>query len=426
MKASHGTLNPNGFDVELWLFEQGIGAGGSVRSKPAAPAVKLAEFVGHPVERWRQRIRDAVLARVPDPAAAGVLAALAIGNQAAIDHEGWDLFRVTGVAHLMSISGLHVTMFAWLAGGLVARLWRFSPRLMLACPAPMAALWAGWVAAAGYSMLAGWGVPAQRTVWMIGTVVALRTIGLRWPLHAVLLAAALAVALLDPWALMQPGFWLSYGAVALLVASEPAQAAAVPATTPNWRSRLWVHVRGGVRTQTVATIGLAPLSMVFFQQVSLVGFAANLVAIPLVTLLITPLALLGIVLPPLWPLAAWLVQGLTAYLQLLSGLPLALWTAAAAPPWAIASGVLAAVLAVLPWPWRLRWLALPLAVPLLAPVVARPPAGQYELVAADIGQGTAVLLRTRRPSAAVRHRPADRARCRCRQPRAAAAVACPR
>jgi len=111
LRAPHGTLNPNGFDVELWLFEQGIGGTGSVRARPETPAVKLAENAGHPVERLRQRIRDAVLARVDDAAAAGVLAALAIGNQAAIDREGWDLFRTTGVAHLMSISGLHVTMY---------------------------------------------------------------------------------------------------------------------------------------------------------------------------------------------------------------------------------------------------------------------------------------------------------------------------
>jgi competence protein ComEC len=395
LRAPHGTLNPNGFDVELWLFEQGIGGTGSVRARPDTPAVKLAENAGHPVERLRQRIRDAVLARVDDAAAAGVLAALAIGNQAAIDREGWDLFRTTGVAHLMSISGLHVTMFAWLAGALVRRLWCLSPRLLLAVPAPRAALWGGWVAAASYSVLAGWGVPAQRTVWMIGTVVALRHAGVRWPLHAVLLAAAVAVTVLDPWAVMQPGFWLSFGAVALLVASEPVRGEESVQPT-GWRARGWHTVRDGFRTQAVAAVGLAPLSLVFFQQISLVGFAANLVAIPVVTLLVTPLALLGVLLPPLWLLGAWVMKLLSGYLQLLAGLPLAVWSAAVAPPWAVACGLLAAVLAVLPLPWRLRLLAVPLVLPLLAPHVQRPEPGRFELVAADIGQGTAVLLRTHR------------------------------
>jgi competence protein ComEC len=394
LRAPHGTLNPQGFDVELWLFEQGIAGTGSVRARPEAPAVKLAERVGHPVERLRQTVRDAILARVADPAAAGVLAALAIGDQAAIDRPGWDLFRITGVAHLMSISGLHVTLFAWLVGGLVRRLWRWQPRWMLACPAPTAGRWAGWAAAAGYALLAGWGVPAQRTVWMIGVVVLLRTRGLRWPLHAVLLAAAVVVTVFDPWAMLQPGFWLSFGAVALLVASEPVQGVAPPSAA-GWRAGLWQAVRNGFRSQTVATIGLAPLSLAFFQQISLVGYAANLVAIPLVTLLITPLTLLGVLLPPLWAVAAWLVQGLSAYLQALASAPAVVWSAAAAPAWALAAGLLAALLAVLPLPWRLRALALPLVLPLLLPAVERPAEGRFELVAADIGQGTAALVRTR-------------------------------
>ncbi len=394
LRQPHGAFNPNGFDLELWLFEQGIRAGGYVRSRPDAPAVKLADTASRPVEALRQAARDAIMLRVADPAAAGVLAALAIGDQAAIERAEWDLFRITGVAHLMSISGLHVTMFAWLAAAVIGRLWRLSPRLVLACPAPQAARWGGLMCAAGYSLLAGWGVPAQRTVWMIGIVVLLRGSGLRWPLPAVLLAAAVAVTAFDPWALLQAGFWLSFVAVGLLVASEPAHAEVLVAPE-GWRARAWQTLRAGLRTQAVATIGLAPLSMVFFQQVSLVGFAANLVAIPVVTLLIAPLALLGLLLPPLWALDAWLVQGLITFLQALAAAPWVVWSAAAAPPWAVACGLLAGLLAVAPLPWRLRAWALPLMLPLLAPPVARPAAGQFELVAADIGQGNSLLVRTR-------------------------------
>ena len=392
LRQPHGTLNPHGFDLELWLFEQGIGANGSVRSRAGDEAQKLHDTSGHFIDRARQDWRDAIRAHISDPAVAGVLAALAIGDQAAIEREDWDLFRITGVAHLMSISGLHVTMLAWLAALVVGRLWRLSPRLLLACPAPAAARLSGLVAAAGYALLAGWGVPAQRTVWMIGTVVLLRQAGLRWPLPAVLLAAALVVTLIDPWALLQAGFWLSFMAVALLMVSEPTQSVNVQPT--GWRARALHSLRDGLRTQAVATVGLAPLSLVFFQQLSVVGFAANLVAIPVVTLLITPLALLGLLLPPLWSLAAGLVQMLTVMLQWLAAAPYALWHAAVAPPWAVACGLLAALLAVLPLPWRLRWLALPLMLPLLLPPVQRPEAGSFEMVAADIGQGTAVLLRT--------------------------------
>ncbi|HSQ73209.1 MAG TPA: DNA internalization-related competence protein ComEC/Rec2, partial [Rubrivivax sp.] len=397
LRQPHGSLNPHGFDLELWLFEQGIRASGTVRSAPGAVAERLADGAAHPVDRLRQDLRDAVHRHVPDTAAAGVLAALAVGDQAAIERDDWDLFRVTGVAHLMSISGLHVTMFAWLFGSIVAWLWRLWPRGMLAVPAPLAARWAGLAGAVAYAVLAGWGVPAQRTVGMIAAVVLLSSLGLRWPLPRVLLAAALAVALADPWALLQPGFWLSFVAVGLLVGSEPARGGDRRAPLGSrWHERVWCAMRAGLRTQAVATVGLAPLTMIFFQQVSLVGFVANLVAIPLVTLLITPLALLGLLLPPLWGLAAALVQGLTAGLQVLASWPLAVWTAAAAPPWAVAAGLLAGALAVLPLPLRLRLLAVPLMLPLLWPPVDRPAEGQFELLAADIGQGTAVLVRTQR------------------------------
>jgi competence protein ComEC len=154
-------------------------------------------------------------------------------------------------------------------------------------------------------------------------------------------------------------------------------------------------VQSGLHTQAVATVGLAPLTLLFFQQVSLIGFVANALAIPLVTLAIVPLALAGALLPPLWLLAGWLVQALTATLQALAGAPWALWLAAAAPPAVVALGLLGGVLAVLPLPWRLRLLAVPLLLPLLWPVVTVPPPGRFETVVVDVGQGTAVLVRTR-------------------------------
>lgn len=393
LRQPHGAVNPHGFDAELWLFEQGLRAGGSVRSRAGDPAVKLADDAGYPVEQLRQTLRDRINARVADPAAAGVLAALAIGDQGAIDRGDWALFRVTGVAHLMSISGLHVTLFAWLAGRLVARLWRLHPRLPLLQPAPTAGRWGGLLLAAAYAVLAGWGVPAQRTVVMLAVVVALQGRGRRWPAVPVLLAAAWVVALLDPWALLQPGFWLSFGAVGLLMLSDGG-AAAPPPADEGLRARLWRAVRGGLRTQLVATVGLTPLTLVFFQQVSVVGFVANLVAIPLVTLLITPLALAGTLVPLLWQPAAWATAALLQGLALLAQVPGALWSVAAAPAWAGAAGLLGGALLVLPLPWRLRLLGLPLLLPLLAPVVPVPAPGRFELVVADVGQGTAVLVRT--------------------------------
>ena len=393
LRRPHGNLNPHGHDLELALFEQGVGAVGYVREGPLAPRL-LDTAAGHPVARLRQAVRDAIQRQVPDPRAAGVLAALAIGDQSAIGREDWALYRDTGIAHLVSISGLHVTMFAWLAGLLLGLAWRLSARACLWLPAPLAARWGGLLLATAYAVLAGWGLPSQRTVLMLMLVTVLSSLGRRWPWPWVLVAAAVLVSLGDPWALLQPGFWLSFMAVGLLMASDAAQAQPRLADD-SLRRRFFGALGQGLRTQWTATLSLTPLSLLCFQQVSVVGLLANLVAIPLVTLLITPLALLGVVWAPLWLLGAWLVQGLGWFLAQLAGWPAAVWQVPVAPLWAQAAGLLAALVVVLPWPWRLRLLALPLALPMLLPPRALPGPGSFELVALDVGQGTAVLVRTR-------------------------------
>lgn len=387
LRQPHGLRNPHGFDLELWMFERGLRASGSVR--PGARRLETTAW--RPIARWRQQLRDEILRRVDDPRAAGVLAALAVGDQAAIDTDDWEVFRITGVAHLMSISGLHVTLFAWLAAAAVRRAWRVVPAAMLAWPAPDAARWCGLALALAYALLAGWGVPAQRTVLMLATVTVLRSTGWRWPWPLVWLASGSAVTLLDPWALLQPGFWLSFVAVGLLMGSDPARAAAHDPGRARWRRA----VVSGLRTQAVATVGLTPLTLLFFQQVSVIGALANLLAVPWVTLVVTPLALAGVFVPGAWAAGALAVRGLTALLEAMAAAPAAQWTAAAAPAWAALAGLLGGALLVMPLPWRLRLLGLPLMLPLLAPHPSRPPEGEAQIVAADVGQGTAVLVRTR-------------------------------
>jgi competence protein ComEC len=400
LRQPHGNANPYGFDYELSLFEQGVRATGSVRAKGAVLPEMLASSAAYRVQRLRQTVRDAIGVQVSDARAAGVLSALAVGDQSAIDNEDWQVFRTTGVAHLMSISGLHVTMFAWLASLVMMWLWRRSTHLMLCWPAQHAARWGGVTAAFAYAVFSGWGVPAQRTVYMLAIVALLQTAGRRWPWPGVLLAAAVVVTALDPWALMQPGFWLSFMAVGLLLACGAAYAPSLQGQAlPGWRGK-WRDVRNalasGLRTQVVATLGLAPLTLLCFSQISLVGFFANLVAIALVTLVVTPLALLGVVWPALWSVGAGIVHYFVLALQWLGSSPSAVWNVAVAPWWAQLAGLLAAATLLLPWPWRLRALAMFLVAPMLIPPVLRPEQGQFEVLAVDVGQGTAVLVRTRR------------------------------
>ncbi len=379
LKRAHGLANPGGFDAELWLFEQGLRASGVVR--PGGTKLQAAPWWS--IDAARQRLRNAIHAHVADPGMAGVLAALSLGDQNAIAHADWNLFRDTGTSHLISISGSHVVLLGWLASALVAPLWRRSRWLCLRVPAPLAARWVGVVAALAYALFAGWGVPAQRTVWMLASVAALKTLGLRWPWPLVLLGAAVIVTAVDPWALMQPGFWLSFGAVGLLMATG-----GDVATT--WRARL----KAALRTQAIATVGLAPLSLICFSQLSLVGLLANLVAIPVISFVLTPLALLGGLFAPLWSLAAVVVHGLMAWLQWLLAWPAAVWWLPAAPVWSQGLALLGAVLVVMRLPWRLRLMGVAMMLPLLWPAVPHPAAGEFELLAPDVGQGNAVLVRT--------------------------------
>ncbi|WP_436128308.1 DNA internalization-related competence protein ComEC/Rec2 [Acidovorax sp. LjRoot117] len=397
LKAPHGLRNPHGFDYELWMWEQGVQATGYVRAGPKDEApVLLGSTWQHPVERARQAVRDAIIERLvhdghsDDPTRAriaGVVAALVTGDQRAIDRADWDVFRATGVAHLMSISGLHITLFAWLAALAVRALWRRSTRLCLRAPAQSVALAAGVLLAASYALFSGWGVPAQRTVIMLAAIALLQLSGRRWPWPQVWLLACAAVVMADPWALAHAGFWLSFVAVGVLFATNSIAGGAHGSSGGG-------HFRSLLREQWVVTLALTPLGVLLFGQVSLVGFAANLVAIPWVTLVVTPLALGGVLWAPLWSLAALALQPLAALLQWLAQWPWAVVFLPVAPLWAGVAAVAGGALLATRLPWRLRLLALPLLWPLLAWQPARPAAGQFELLAADIGQGNAVLVRT--------------------------------
>ena len=397
LKAPHGALNPHGFDYELWLWEQGVGATGHVR----ATASDLSpQRLGWDPWRWldrtRQAVRDAILARAGEPGADDertralrVVAALVTGDQGAIERSDWDRFRATGVAHLMSISGLHITMFAWLATTLLQAAWKRSARagwrLCLWWPAPLAGALGGLLLAAAYAAFSGWGLPAQRTIVMLAVVTLLRLGGLRWPWPTVWLLAAAAVVAGDPWALLQPGFWLSFVAVGVLFAGG----SRTPAPGLGGRAR------GLLREQMVITLALSPLGLVLFGQVSLVGVVANLAAVPWVTLVVTPLAMVGVFLAPAWELAVASLAPLSWLLDALLALPVVQAAVPAGPAWVVLPALAGGGLLVLRMPWAWRLLGLPLVVPLFLWQPVRPAPGAFELLAVDIGQGNAVLIRTR-------------------------------
>jgi competence protein ComEC len=406
LRSPHGNANLHGFDVELWLWSRGIGATGHVRDGRRDPPPELRDPANsYTLAAARQHVRDAILDRVADPRAGGVLAAILLGDQSAIDRADWELFRVTGVAHLMVVSGMHVTLFAWMATALVAALWpwlgRFFPGVLLAAPTPIASAWGGLALGLAYALFSGWGLPAQRSVAMLFVVAILRLGARRWPWPQVWWCALVAVLVVDPMALLQPGFWLSFMAVGVLLATGQGLPGGSAAALVADRSavRRWALQLGGAFwrmacTQAVITVALAPLTLLLFGQFSVASLAANLVAIPLVTLLVMPMALLGVLAPPLWDLAAWLVQGLGLGLAWLAQWPWAAVYRPMAPFWMAAAGVVGGLLLIMRWPWPLRSAGALLLAPALLWQPARLAPGSFEVLALDVGQGSAVLVRT--------------------------------
>lgn len=388
LRRPHGNVNPHGFDYEAWLLERGIGATGYVRPDPAPERLGQRRAMRDRIERAREAVRDRFLTVLGTTPASGVLTALAVGDQQAIANEEWRLFQRTGVTHLMSISGLHVTLVSSLVAWLVAALWRrtpgLSPSLCLWLPARRAAAAAAVVAALAYTLLAGFAVPAQRTFYMVAVVAAAFWSG-RIVSPGRTLALALGVVLAaDPWAVLAPGFWLSFGAVALIFF------VAAGWSSPEGRLVQWARIQWAI------TVGLAPAALLLFGQVSVVGPLANAAAIPLVSAIVTPLTLVAAALPvdALLGLAAWFVERLLEFLEWCASLPLAVLERPVPPLWSVllALAGIAWLLAPRGIPWRMSGMALLL--PAFALPAPAPAPGTAWITTLDVGQGLAVLVRT--------------------------------
>ena len=418
LKRPHGNVNPHGFDIEAWLLENNLRATGYVRKDERN--ARLDAFAGRPsdwVERARERVRARILAALPDAKYAGVIVALTIGDQRAIPEPQWRVFNRTGITHLISISGLHVTVFAALAGALAYALARRSVWLTTRVARAQAG-------GAGRRRR-GHGVRAARRLAGAGAANAADARGRR--ARPVARAARHGVDRLAVGA----GDRRRVGSVGgdharLLAVVRQRRAAAVrarrpPAVAAGGRPAARASgraLRVATRTQMLVTIGLVPMTLALFQQVSLVSPLANALAIPVVTFVVVPLALAGIVLPldALWQAA----QAIFAAMMV----PLDGWRSFRArcgsstrrrrgrwrprwPAWC-GSPPRAACRAARSAPsgsCRCSWCVPP-----------RPDPGTFRMTVLDVGQGLAVVVRDASAHAALRHRPALHRRRRCRQP----------
>lgn len=384
-KRPHAAQNPHGFDAEAWLLEQGVRATGYVRE--TGPRERVDAFVARPgyaIDRLRGRLREHLLNSLQGQRYAGVVVALAIGDQQSIPAQQWQVFTRTGVNHLMSISGLHVTMVAGLAFALVFRLWRQAPALSGQVPARNAAAVSGLVGAFAYALLAGFAVPAQRTLWMLAVVAIALWLRVFATASGMLAAALLAVLLWDPMAVLSAGFWLSFGAVALLMYVTGGRVAVSH----------WLLAWG--RTQWALFVGLAPLLLVLFQQVSVVAPVANAFAVPWVSFVVVPLSLLAAAIS--WPPLAWLAHAamlpVGTALDWLAALPSAAWAQHSPPLGTVGLALSGAAWLLLPRGMPSRWLGVLALLPILVAPSARPTFGEAWVDVLDVGQGLATTVQT--------------------------------
>lgn len=395
LKRPHGLANPHGYDIEARLFEMGVRATGYVRGGQL-----LDPFVLTPstlIARLRYQIRarfERVLPQelYPD---AGILTALAIGDQKAIPGEMWQVFAKTGTTHLMSISGLHVTLFSGLVAVMVAWFWRRIPKFASRIPAQRAGVFCGWFAAAFYTLIAGAGIPALRTLFMLSVGALALMTGRHVSPFRILLLALVVVLLFDPWAGMSPGFWLSFVAVGLLLwAALSEHGDADEQASLGRRLRRWVRSFG--RTQWAVTIGTLPFLLIFFSQFSLISPLTNAIAIPWVSGVVTPLTIFALVIPVdgLLVLADALMSPLVSWLSWAAALPVAIWHAPVPTALVFVLALLGALWWLMPAGMPGRWMALFLCLPLVWPRTAQIPEGQARIDILDVGQGLAVVIRT--------------------------------
>ncbi|MGA8278269.1 MAG: DNA internalization-related competence protein ComEC/Rec2 [Rhodanobacteraceae bacterium] len=388
LKRPRGLINPGGFDFERYAAQSGIVATGYVRDDVRNH--ELSDGDGWCVDRLRLRISDAIAAHVSAGPVTAVLQSLAVGDRRALNEVDWRVLRATGVSHLVSISGLHIGLFA-VFGALLARgFWKAFPRLTLSLPGPLLEAPVALGFACAYGVLAGLGVPTLRSLLMVGTALLARHARRAHSLVRTLMLAALVIVLWDPLALLAPGFWLSFAGVgALLLILSP-------------RSGKTLWWREMPRAQIALSVALLPLTVWLFGQASLVGPLANLVAVPWVSFVVVPLVVAAGVLLPFAPVfgipllkLAWIALGpLWWLLERLAALPLAQVHVPEASWWSLLLGLIGVSWCLAPRGVPVRWLGLALVLPLVFPVHDTPKVGDFEVLLLDVGQGLSVLVRT--------------------------------
>ncbi len=393
LKPPRGYANPGGFDYGMWLLQQGVDASGYVRRDPENRLIQQRQ-AWFSIDAWRLAIGQRIGAALSGHTHAGVIRALVIGDKSAIEKDQWQLYNRTGTNHLVAISGLHVGLLAALGYWLGCLLARVYFPLLLMVPAQYIGCLTAMVFALIYCALAGFSLPTSRALVMVVIFFCGRLAG-RVILPGVSLLFALTIILFaQPLVVFSIGFWLSFGAVAILLYALTGRLGPL-----NWRWR-WL------RPQWVIFIGLSPFLLLFFYQLPWISPLANMLAIPIYSTVVIPVALLGAALSFCWSSAGVLLLKLAANAialvdVLMQGM-IDLWEAI---PWQIADAnvecfsLLALFLAVFlllsprGFPGRLLAYLL-VCIPWLFHQNSIPQ-GHFSVTVLDVGQGLAVVLETK-------------------------------
>ena len=389
LRCRSGFSNPGTPDRELALLRQRIGATGYIVTG-STPILLADRPWQYPVQRLRARIAAEIGASLSSSASAAVLQGLSVGVRGNVPEKLWEAFAATGIAHLMAISGLHVTGCALFALLLLRTAWRFPwvrPRRGRIA-IEMAVVVMTTIA---YAALAGASLPTLRTLVMVGIVAWQRVLRRAMPVHMTLALAALLLVAADPLAVTSTGFWLSFVATAALLTLIDAG--------PGWLDRLAAFLRA----QAAIFLLLTPVLAVAFGRLSLIAPLANAIAIPVFSFVLLPVILLATALTSLWPgSAAGIWQALAAGLDAIwpwfiaaGQLEFATWWPPAQPmALVITAGATAFVALLIP----LRGLRIAAAVMLMAVVLGRgerPAENAWTLTVLDVGQGLATVVQTR-------------------------------
>ena len=380
VRAPWGYQNPGGFDYERWLMANGVNGTGYVRH---------GERLGRSAPSPLERIHGAIAEQVRGFRNRAHLLALATGDGRHLGDDDWSLLRRTGTVHLLVVSGLHVglvAVFGLFAGHGIGRL---APRWLARVPLGRVAAVVALCAVAGFVWLSGAGIPAVRAGVMAGCGILAFSAGRAVPPGRWLALAAIAVLIVQPLAPLSAGFWLSFGAVCLLLAG-------LANRTPPYG---WLS--GLARAQWIMVLGMTPLVAFVAGEAAPVAGLANLYAVPWVSFVVVPLVLSGlatsVLLTPLselcWAGADAALSSLLGYLHWLDGagvrkLPIG--------PGQLAASLFALGCLLCTCNWRAVLACVPLYAVGLAVLEGRPPFGEVRVTSLDVGQGSAILIDTRR------------------------------